>query len=256
MVSVEVARDAGVYWRYFVIGVVLLLAALGVIGTLIWRWKRQERVDPILICGGGWVLVVGFVLLSFGGCAERMQCGAWALKEGSRLKRIAQLKVDAVRKGDAQPTLFSVIASEDSAYFSSLCSCVKPSDVRIGTRTMEDVQRERVSVEEAEREFAVMSAETAGWERLGYFVVCNDEATLKSNHPEVIVGYTLPTSLPSFVWLQMVYSDGHVDNVHSKEDQERLEESIAIARDLGLAVPPDDLAEKWAELIEKWRKER
>ncbi len=254
MVSLEVARDAGVYWRYFVIGAVLLLAALSVISALIRRWKHQERLDPILICGGSWVLVVGFVLLSFGGCAERMHCGAWELKEGSRLRGIVQLKLDAVRKGEVQPTVLGVFASEDPDYFSDICSCVKPSNVRIGGQTMEDVERERASLQEMEREFAVMSAETPGWERLAYFVVCNDEATLKSNHADVIIGYMLPSSLRSHATFWIAYGDGHVECMAGGIDFDRLEESVAIARDLGLAVPPDDLVAKGKELEAQLRR--
>lgn len=256
MVSLEIVREAGTHWRRLTVGVVLILAALGTMGLLTRYWKRQRQTDPIMICGGGWALVVGFVLLSFGGCADRMRCGAWQLKEGTWLRQVVQYKRDAVRNGEPQPTLFGIFSAQKPGYFYDICSCVHPRDVPIGEQTMEDFERGLASAEVMEQEFSAVSADTPGWERLAYFVACNDAATLKSNHPDVIIGYTLPSRMRSHATFQIAYSDGHVECMAGGIEFERLEESIAVARDLGLAVPPDDLVTKGRKLEAQLRRER
>ncbi len=242
VLAYQMALVAGRRWWLIAVGASMILAAM--IGLILCRIDRKNGRKRLAWGSIGSTLVGALAVGVIAPALFRGRIGACDDIMG--LQWVVEERYMAIEKGQAWRSLLArVLDDADPAErFRDRCSCCYVDEVTLGDWTLQQYLSGEVSREAVEESVRRADAATPDWERVGPFVVCKDAKTLKRffDNELVILAYSLPLRVRDWQPMIVVFSDGGATSIHSERSVRQIEEAIDRAKELGLAVPPDDVA--------------
>lgn len=228
--------------RVGIVSAVGMLLAGVAVALLAATSVRSSVTMPVFAAYLFWSLALpGLGVVVLAPAYQRSACGAWLFVAEDFLASYRNCAFEVIEQDEELPRSIALWVADgdiDDTYFTTpLCGRFTLDDIRVGEWSLGDLQAGRVTREQIGE--AAENLSPGDWERVGPFFLCREAAALRSDHPDLIIGFQQQAEKPNEEYWAFVFANWRTRTIWADHLEFVVAADAAARRELGLARTPE-----------------